>query len=88
MYLTGLLHKTFNKTAALTDKRNHKTLLLAASTLCQNKHLSIAALGRNLKSKASVKNNIKRMDRLFGNWRVQSSRSLYIGRLQLLLSAK
>jgi hypothetical protein len=77
MHITGLLHKTFNKTAAFTDTRNHKTLLLAASTLCQNKHLSIAALGRNLKSKASVKNNIKRMDRLFGNRRVQSSRVHY-----------
>lgn len=77
MHLTGLLHKTFSNTAGIIDKRNHATILKAAETLCQHKHLSIAFLGRKLKSKAKVKHNIKRMDRLFGNPRVQHSRSHY-----------
>jgi len=77
MHINGLLHRTFNKKSGMIDKRNHKTLLFAAETLCQNKHLSIAALGRSLKSKAKVKHNIKRMDRLFGNPRVQNARIHY-----------
>jgi hypothetical protein len=77
MHLTGLLHKTFDSAATTIDKRNHKTLLKAAETLCQHKHLSIADLGRKLKSKAKVKHNIKRMDRLFGNSNVQNARHNY-----------
>jgi len=40
-------------------------------TLSNSKHLSITSLGRYLQSKALIKNNIKRIDRLFGNFRVQ-----------------
>ena len=77
MHINGLLHRTFHSASDFVDKRNHKTLLAAADTLCQHKHLSIAGLGRNLKSKAKVKNNIKRIDRLFGNRNVQQSRHHY-----------
>jgi hypothetical protein len=88
MHLTGLLHKIFNKTAAFTDKRNHKTLLLAAATLCQNKHLSIATLGRNLKSKASVRTTSNEWIVYSVTGECRAQELITIGRLQLLLSAK
>lgn len=74
MHLNKLLHKTFSNTVGVIDKRNHCTLMKAVETLCQHKFLSIAALGRKLKSNAKVKHNIKRIDRLFGNPRVQHFR--------------
>ena len=77
MHLGKLLHKTFSNTAGIVDKRNHCTLMKTVETLCQHKFLSIAALGRKLKSNAKVKHNIKRIDRLFGNPRVQHSRYHY-----------
>jgi len=73
MHLRKLLHKTFENTANFIDKRNHKTLIEAALTLSECKHLSIAALGRNLKSRSMIKHSIKRIDRLFGNRNVQSA---------------
>ena len=67
MRLIGLLHKTFSQASLLIDKRINQALLLAAETLSEHRHLSITALGRTLNSKADVKHNIKRVDRLFGN---------------------
>jgi len=67
LHIRKLLHKTFNNTSEFVDKRIHRTLIEAVITLSHCKHLSIAALGRNLKSRALIKNNIKRIDRLFGN---------------------
>lgn len=83
MHLSKLLHKTFSNTAGIIDKRNHCTLMKTVETLCQHKLLSIAALGRKLKSNAKVKHNIKRMDRLFGNPRVQYSRYHYYQEITL-----
>ena len=77
MHLEKLLHTLFEKSAEKVDKRNHKTLLKSAITLCECKHLSIAALGRNLNSQAKVKHNIKRIDRLFGNKHLQQSQLDY-----------
>ncbi len=77
MHLEKLLHTLFEKSAEKVDKRNHKTLLKSAITLCECKHLSIAALGRNLNSQAKVKHNIKRSDRLFVNKHLQQSQLDY-----------
>lgn len=71
MRLKGLLHKMFLDASVMIDKRIHKTLLLAAETLSQFRHLSIAGIGRTLKTSAQVKHAIKRMDRLFGNKNLQ-----------------
>ena len=77
MHCNKVLHKTFADTSHFIDKRLHKTLLLASSTLSVNRVLSISSLGRHLLSFAKVKHNIKRIDRLFGNDRLHQQRIHY-----------
>lgn len=77
MHFNGLLNKVFAHTSIGVDKRVHRTLLAAAKTLCECKHLSIAGLGRHLRSRVAVKYVIKRMDRLFGNARLHHKREQY-----------
>lgn len=77
MHISKLLHKVFTSTSKSIDKRLHRTLLEAAYTLSDCKHLSIAGLGRCLVSKTKVKYTIKRMDRLFGNPRLHARRHYY-----------
>ncbi len=77
MHFNGLLNKVFECRSTSVDKRLHRTLLLASKTLCECKHLSIAGLGRHLKSSVAVKHVIKRMDRLFGNARLHDKREQY-----------
>jgi len=84
MHIRKLLHKTFQDTSKFIDKRNHKTLIEAVFTLSVCKHLSIAALGRHLESKALIKNNIKRIDRLFGNYNIQNSAIQYYKQMTTL----
>jgi len=77
MHIDKLLHKVFESTSQTIDKRLHRCLLKAASTLSDCKHLSIAGLGRCLVSSAAVKHTIKRIDRLFGNSRLHRKRKAY-----------
>jgi len=67
MRLRGLLHKLFAHSANFIDKRIHAVLLCSAETLPMSQHLSLTSIGRSLSSQTTVKHNIKRMDRLFGN---------------------
>lgn len=85
MHLRKLLHKTFLKTSSKLDKRNHKTIIEAAITLSDCRHLSIAGIGRSLLSKAKVKHCIKRIDRLFGNHQVQSVTTFYYQEMAFIL---
>jgi len=90
MRLIGLLHKTFSQASLHVDKRVNQTLLQATETLSEHKHLSITGIGRSLNSRAEVKHNIKRIDRLFGNKNLQYNYFQYyramchliIGRIQ------
>ena len=77
MHIRNLLHKTFHDAAEFIDKRNHKTLMETVITLSSCKRLSTAELGRNLESPALIKNNIKRIDRLFGNSNTQNAALQY-----------
>jgi hypothetical protein len=77
MHIDKLLHKLFMPTAQNIDKRLHRTLLQGALTLCDCRHLSIAGLGRSLVSSTAVKHVIKRIDRLFGNQRLEAKRGGY-----------
>ncbi len=72
MHISKLLHNVFEKSSAHIDKRIHKTLLLSAQALAENRQLSIAGIGRVLKSKSKVKHKIKRIDRLYGNASLQN----------------
>jgi len=77
MHISKLLHKAFISASENIDKRLHRTVLEAAVTLSECKHLSIAGLGRCLKSSTAVKYTIKRIDRLFGNTRLHNKRHMY-----------
>jgi len=67
-----LLHKTFIQASLSIDKRIHQTLLLSCEALLKFRQLSIVSIGRALETNAKVKHAIKRVDRLFGNIRLQS----------------
>ena len=77
MRLQGLLHKLFASSANFIDKRIHKTLLQSVETLPSSAHLSLTSIGRSLSSKTTVKHNIKRVDRLFGNKMLHSKTTHY-----------
>ena len=77
MHFSQLLHSVFAHTSIGVDQRVHRTLLKAAETLCECRQLSIAGLGRQLRSCAGVKHVIKRVDRLFGNGRLHARREQY-----------
>jgi hypothetical protein len=64
--------------------------LLAASEAClKGKKLSLVALGRNLSSKAKTKHNIKRIDRLLGNKKLNKERDfIYKTIAQALLNGE
>ena len=77
MHSEQLLHKVFKSTSQTIDKRLHRCLLKAASTLSDCMPLSIAGIGRCLISSTAVKHSIKRIDRLFGNLRLHKKRRTY-----------
>lgn len=66
MRAARLLHNLFDKTCRI-DTRIKRAIFLASETLINCKQLSISAIGRHLPQNAKIKNNIKRIDRLFGN---------------------
>ena len=88
MHIGEVLHKVFLPSSKHIDKRLHRTLLEAAVTLSDCIHLSIAGLGRCLRSTALVKHTIKRMDRLFGNNRLHERRKNYYLTMVNLLVGK
>jgi hypothetical protein len=77
MHETTLLHKLFLDSSTKIDKRVHKTVMELSLTLVDCKKLSIAGLGRSLISQSTVKHNIKRVDRLFGNEKLNDNRATY-----------
>ena len=82
-----LLHNLIKNTCKRIDKRIQGTLFEAAEALTRCKSLSILGLGRALSSKALVKHNIKRIDRLVGNKRLhKDSHEIYRGLSNLLLN--
>lgn len=85
MHARTLLHKLFLESSSEIDKRIHKTVLDTSLTLVGCKKLSIASLGRFLLSKTTVKHNIKRMDRLFGNKTLNSKRVNYYKKIAKII---
>ncbi len=74
MQLLKLLHKTFEKELPFIHKIRLKSLMGAVKTLiCFNK-LSLTALGRNYVNHATVRSNIKKMDRLLANKHLYAER--------------
>lgn len=85
MHERTLLHKLFLESSAEIDKRIHKTVMDTSLTLASCKKLSIAGIGRSLISESTVKHNIKRVDRLFGNMNLNDNRVAYYKKMAKLL---
>lgn len=85
MHIRRLLHKVFIPASKNIDKRLQRSLLEAALTLTDCRHLSIAGIGCCLKSSAAVKHTIKRIDRLFGNQHLHHKRGHYYQMMVKLL---
>lgn len=67
MQAVQLLHKICKKSCIKIHSTRLQALFTAVSALVIVGKLSLAGLGRSLKTGAKVKNNIKRIDRLLGN---------------------
>ena len=78
MQLTRLLHKTFENELVHIHKKRLNALFTAVSALTIYSSVTLTALGRNIQSKAQVRSNIKKMDRLLGNHHLWNEReSIY-----------
>lgn len=67
MQATRYVFKRLAKTCQSIHSKRLGSLLVAVESLARGRRLTLTGLGRSLKSKAKVKHNIKRMDRLLGN---------------------
>lgn len=67
----ALLHKMFKKELPSIHKIRLAALMDATSTLIKVNKLTLTSLGRNLPSNVNTRSNIKRMDRLIGNSKLQ-----------------
>lgn len=77
MHAAKLLHTLFDNACQIIDKRLKRALFETAESLTKCKQLSIVSLGRHLNRDAKVKNNIKCIDRLFGNKDLQNKRGIF-----------
>ncbi|WP_160116288.1 IS4 family transposase [Legionella bozemanae] len=67
-----LLHKTLAKELPFIHKSRLHNLIMASSTLIKVNKLTLTSLGRHLPhTKVKTRSNIKRIDRLLGNTRLQ-----------------
>ena len=85
MHVAKLLHKMLDNACLSIDKRFRRILFSATETLTRCKALSIFGLGRNLNRTAKVKNNIKCIDRLFGNVNLHSQKELFYQHMTTVL---
>jgi hypothetical protein len=67
MYALQVLHKKLASACPYIHQKRLAILLFATHALLIGQRLSLTQLGRHLVSKALVKHNIKRIDRLLGN---------------------
>lgn len=78
MHALKVLHNKLQQACPFIHQRRLATLVLAIHALLIGQRLSLTQLGRRLASKALVKHNIKRIDRLLGNPHLHQERnSLY-----------
>jgi hypothetical protein len=75
MYAVQLLHKTIKKSCLKIHASRLNALFAAVTGLIVIGKLSLAGLGRSLTTGAKVKHNIKRIDRLLGNTKLQKERA-------------
>jgi|GEM_PF-1246460 len=74
MRVLRLLHKTLSTQSLKIHSKRLTALLSGVDSLLRGATLTVTALGRGLHSPARTKHNIKRMDRLLSNAKLQSER--------------
>lgn len=79
MHALKVLHKKLKKACPTIHQKRLTILILAAQALLVGQRLSLTQLGRWLRSKARVKHNIKRIDRLLGNAHLHQERCAIYG---------
>lgn len=88
MQLLQLLHKMFQKELPNIHKIRLESLMGAVKTLvCFNK-LSLTALGRNYSNRATMRSNIRKMDRLLANKHLLTERFSFYKYLAQRLAPK
>jgi len=89
MQATRYVFKLLSTACQSIHSKRLETLLVAVESLARGRRLTLTGLGRSLKSKAKVKHNIKRMDRLLGNEKLfAESESLYGALAQMLMNGE
>lgn len=87
MHAIRFLRTHLRHTCPTVHAKRFAVLLLAVETVTRYHRLTLTALGRALRSAALVKHNIKRMDRLLGNRRLERERTrLYAALAQWMLT--
>ena len=79
MHALKVLHKKLQQACPYIHKKRLTVLILATQALFTGQRLSLTQLGRSLISKARVKHNIKRIDRLLGNPHLHQERRIIYG---------
>jgi hypothetical protein len=79
MHALKVLHKKLKLACPAIHQKRLTTLILATQALLIGQRLSLTQLGRCLASKARVKHNIKRIDRLLGNPHLHQERHTIYG---------
>ncbi len=74
MHALKVLHKNLKQACPDIHRKRLSILILATHALLVGQRLSLTQLGRRLRSKASVKHCIKRIDRLLGNSHLHEER--------------
>ncbi|MCF6256020.1 MAG: hypothetical protein L3K25_06920 [Gammaproteobacteria bacterium] len=86
MHTLKVLHNKLKQACPFIHLKRLAVLMLATQALLIGQRLSLTQLGRRLVSTALVKHNIKRIDRLLGNWHLHQERnSIYQFMSQALL---
>jgi len=67
MHALTILHRIFSTRFPAMHAKRQTALLAAVDAVISGGRLTLSDLGRGIRSKAAVKHNIKRMDRLLGN---------------------
>ena len=77
MHAQQLLHNLFEKSVDKVHKRRLTALFATVESLLYGQELTLSGLGRSMQSKAYIRHNIKRVDRLLSNKRLQSDYKIF-----------
>lgn len=77
MHAVKLLHNITKKSCVSIHSNRLNSTFVAVNALVTGTKLSLAGIGRSIKTGTKVKNNIKRIDRLLGNDQLHSERILF-----------